>query len=107
MKIKIVINQKSVKAASGVKERIECVFSQMTVTNWYQSGEHENFAPKTQAGPVEDPTDVLSVYRTHEHKRRERAVKIAHFRLIEDKLRVRTTNLANTTQPITNDAHFI
>jgi hypothetical protein len=57
----------------------------MTVETWYDPDKHER--PKAVPDYKDvAPTNVEGLYNAYEQRRRERAVKLAHFRYIEDKL---------------------
>lgn len=57
----------------------------MTVNNWYNPATHKSQSPNDLPQPT-DATDVCALYDQHQHYTRERHVKIAHKRFIEDKL---------------------
>ncbi len=58
----------------------------MTVTGWYDPDKHERF-DKTADYKQVAAHDVPGLLNAYEQRRREREVKLAHFRMVHDQLR--------------------
>ena len=61
------------------------VLKTMTVSHYYDPATHEHYEKVPDLKEV-SPEDVGGLWKGYEQRRREREVKLAHFRLVEDQL---------------------